>query len=140
MERFAFTLTSVTSAGEISDTLRFTGSGRMKKTADGWLLRYTGSDGAGNGVTSSLKLWDDGRRAVIINDAYHLTLDAEAEVELVLPGPGGTLALTAVTRRLFWRMGEHDGEITLDYTLCQGGSSAADMHLTMDLEEERDTI
>ena len=140
MERFAFTLVSVTSAGGISDTLRFTGSGKMKKTPDGWLLRYTGSDGAGNGVTSSLKLWDDGRRAVVINDAYHLTLDAEAEVEIALPAPGGTLALTAVTRRLFWRMGERDGEITLDYTLCQGGSPAADMHLTMELEEERDTI
>ena len=140
MEHFTFTLTSVTSAGEISDTLRFTGSGRMKKTPDGWLLRYTGSDGAGNGVTSSLKLWDDGCRAVILNDAYHLPLDAEAERDVVLPGPGGTLAFTAVTRRLFWRMGEHDGEITLDYTLCQGGSSAGDMHLTMDLEEERETI
>lgn len=137
MERFAFTLVSVTSAGGISDTLRFTGSGRMKKTPDGWLLRYTGSDEDGNAVTSSLKLWDDGRRAVIINDAYHLTLDAEAEVELVLPGPGGTFALTAVTRRLFWRMGEHEGEITLDYTLCQAGSPAGDMHLTMDLKEER---
>ena len=140
MEHFTFTLTSVTSAGEISDTLRFTGSGRMKKTADGWLLRYTGSDGAGNAVTSSLKLWDDGRRAVVINDAYHLTLDAEAEVDIALPAPGGTLALTAVTRRLSWRIGERDGEIILDYTLCQGGSSAADMHLTMALKEERETI
>ena len=140
MEHFTFTLVSVTSAGEISDTLRFTGSGKINKTADGWLLRYTGRDGAGNGVTSSLKLWEDGRRAVIINDAYHLPLDAEAEAELHLPAPGGTLALTAVTRRLFWRMGERDGEITLDYTLCQGGSPAADKPLTLDLEEERDTI
>lgn len=140
MEHFTFTLTSVTSAGGLSDTLRFTGSGRMKKTADGWLLRYTGSDRAGNGVTSSLKLWEDGRRAVIINDAYLLTLDAEADTDIVLPAPGGTLSLTAVTRRLSWRIGERDGEITLDYTLCQGGSPAADMHLTMDLEEERDTI
>ena len=137
MEHFTFTLTSVTSAGGSSDTLRFTGSGRMKKTADGWLLRYTGSDRAGNSVTSSLKLWDDGRRAVIINDAYLLTLDAEADTDVALPAPGGTLALTAVTRRLFWRLGEDDGEITLDYTLCQAGSPAGDMHLTMDLKEER---
>ena len=92
MEHFTFTLTSVTSAGGSSDTLRFTGSGRMKKTADGWLLRYTGSDRAGNSVTSSLKLWDDGRRAVIINDAYLLTLDAEADTDVALPAPGGTFA------------------------------------------------
>lgn len=137
MERFTFTLVSTTAAGGAEDTLRFSGSGKMKKTPDGWLLRYAGSDGQGNAVASSLKLWDDRRRAVIRNDSYHLTLDTEAEVPLCLPSPGGMLTLTAVTRRLHWRLDEADGEITLDYTLCQSGAAAADLRLTMALKEER---
>ena len=122
------------SGGE--DVLAFSGKGLLKKTQEGWHLRYTASAQDGSRVASDLRL--EGNRAVVrnISGDYTLTLDPQETTQGRIPTAMGKLTMDVHTRSLSWQLEEAPGRITMEYTLTALGQTLSDLHLTVYLTYE----
>lgn len=131
---------SASSFAGMKDLLNFTGTGTLEKTDYGYHLRYTAAnDIDGSVVDSDVKLENEGKRAVVINEngqyGYGLLLDPKAITATRIEAGGGSLVLNVSTREVSWDLGKKQGFIILDYTLLQGVQPMSALHLRLDLQQ-----
>ena len=111
------------------DVLAFAGSGLLKRTENGWHLRYTASSQDGSHMASDLRLEDGAATLRNITGDYTLTLDPKQKTEARIPTPVATLTMAVTTRQLEWHLEEAPGRIIMDYTLTAVGQTVSDLHL-----------
>jgi uncharacterized beta-barrel protein YwiB (DUF1934 family) len=111
------------------DVLAFAGSGLLKRTENGWHLRYTASSQDGSHMASDLRLEDGAATLRNITGDYTLTLDPKQKTEARIPTPVATLTMAVTTRPLEWHLEEAPGRIIMDYTLTALGQTVSDLHL-----------
>ena len=111
------------------DVLAFAGSGLLKRTENGWHLRYTASSQDGSHMASDLRLADGVGILRNITGDYTLTLDPRKTTEARIPTPMATLTMAVNTRHLEWHLEEAPGRIIMDYTLTALGQTVSDLHL-----------
>ena len=113
------------------DVLAFAGNGLLKRTENGWHLRYTASSQDGSHMASDVRL-EDGRATVRnITGDYTLILDPRETTQARIPTQLGALTMAVTTRGLDWQLEEAPGRIIMDYTLTALGQTLSDLHLTV---------
>ena len=113
------------------DVLAFAGNGLLKRTENGWHLRYTASSQDGSHMASDVRL-EDGRATVRnITGDYTLILDPRETTQARIPTQLGALTMAVTTRGLDWQLEEAPGRIMMDYTLTALGQTLSDLHLTV---------
>ena len=118
------------------DVLAFAGSGLLKRTENGWHLRYTASSQDGSHMASDLRLEDGAATLRNITGDYTMTLDEKKTTQARIPTAMGALTMDVHTRSLTWRLEETPGRIIMDYTLTALGQTVSDLHLTVYLTYE----
>ena len=113
------------------DVLAFSGNGLLKRTENGWHLRYTAASPDGSHMASDIRL--EGRRAVVrnITGDYTITLEKNEKTEARIPTQMGVLTMAVNTRQLEWQLEEAPGRMIMDYTLMAMGQTVSDLHLTI---------
>ena len=113
------------------DVLAFAGNGLLKRTENGWHLRYTASSQDGSHMASDVRL-ENGRATVRnITGDYTLILDPGETTQARIPTQLGALTMAVTTRGLDWQLEEAPGRIMMDYTLTALGQTLSDLHLTV---------
>ena len=118
------------------DVLAFAGSGLLKRTENGWHLRYTASSQDGSHMASDLRLEDGAATLRNITGDYTMTLDEKKTTQARIPTAMGALTMDVYTRSLTWQLEEAPGRIIMDYTLTALGQTVSDLHLTVYLTYE----
>ena len=101
------------------DVLVFIGSGLLKRTDEGWRLRYTAAAEDGSRVASDIAL-HDGCAAVrnMTNGGYTMQLDPASPTAARIPTAVGALTMQVVTEKLNWSLdAEASGRINMRYKL-----------------------
>lgn len=115
------------------DVLAFAGNGLLKRTDDGWHLRYTAASQDGSRMASDVRLENGTATVRNITGDYTLTLDPREKTQARIPTQVGTLTMAVTTRQLDWQLEETPGRIIMDYTLMALGQTLSDLHLTIHL-------
>ena len=113
------------------DVLAFAGNGLLKRTEQGWHLRYTAASNDGSRMASDLRLENGIAVLRNITGDYTITLDETAVTQARIPTAMGPLTMDVHTRSLDWQLEEAPGRIIMDYTLTVLGQTASDLHLTV---------
>lgn len=130
--RVSVTTRSIYDGGE--DLLVFTGSGLLKRTADGWRLRYSAKGEDGSPSASDIELC--GHRAAVrnITGGYTLQLDPTQQTLAQIPTAAGMLHMTVITEQLIWALeGEASGDINMHYKLLAQQQILSDLHVSIHL-------
>lgn len=130
------TLLSLSRYNGDSDLLTFSGNGLLKRTQNGWHLRYTAGAPDGSRMASDIRL--ENGIAIIrnITGNYSLTLDPQEDTQSRIPTSAGTLTMAVHTRTLDWQLDTAPGRIIMSYTLMSLGQTLSDLHLTIHLRDK----
>ncbi len=135
-------MTSRSRFGGEEDVLLFTGHGTVEKTEYGWHVCYTvkNTEGAGDELTSDLKIEKDTRRVVMVNGGergYGMLLDLAVPTVTEIREGGRTLALNVVTKEVQMDLtGAKEGSLTLGYMLLTGMQPLSALRVTVQLKKE----
>ena len=117
------------------ETLRFAGSGQLRRDGRSLHLRYTAQNDSGEIISAAVH-WGAGR-ALLISDGSRLLLDPSRPTAARIDSGGGVLHLTVVTHHA-----EHTSEferdtILLHYTLSAAGQILRELRVRLEFEPIR---
>ncbi len=131
------TIRSVITAQGEREEMRQTGRGLLRHDEDGYHLRYSATDEAGERSNNALKMTGEGITVHNTSTGYTLQLNPERATVLRLQAGGSVLEMGIETRRVHWALdGDEQGEIAMDYTMLSGGTPISDVCLRMKIEKE----
>ena len=123
---------SVYDGGE--DRLVFTGNGILKRTEDGWHLRYPAKGEDGSPAASDVALHGTTAAVRNITGGYTLPLDPAQQTLTHIPTAAGILPISVVTEELNWALEDTaSGRIQMHYKLLAMHQTLSDLRVSIHL-------
>ncbi len=128
----------ITAQGEREEMCQ-TGRGLLRHDEDGYHLRYSATDEAGQPSNNALKMTGEGITVHNTSIGYTLQLNPECPTILRMRSGGAVLEMGIETRHIHWALeGDKPGEIAMDYTMLHGGAPISDVCLRITIEKDKE--